>query len=397
MDRGNSELYDLINNGITGGPSIVFHRKAIKGKTRIRKRKMVEKVVGYDANSLYLWALDQPLPVGVFVHRRAENGFKPVVRDQLIKAYAWLDFLNDKQDLSIKHMRNNGLEKKVGPYPVDGWDASTGTVYQFHGCYFHGHQCEVTKNINSPKWKENRADYFKATQNTSSFIKESGHKLVEMWECEFSSFAKANPAVYGYMKEVRPRFYQNHKKEVTEKQILEGIRNETLFGMAEVDISVPDEWPPELQGQFSRSPYEHFSEMSPIFCTTKVPFDAVGPCMQEYIEKQNMSKADRTLLVGGMRAERILLATPLLVWYLEHGLKISKVHQVIEFQSQRCFAVSLTQFLLIGDSEMSQRIRKLREKTLSLPATRVTDLCCWIKPNGQIPGMSRVTKMPENK
>ena len=208
MDRANSELYDLINNGITGGPSIVFHRKAIKGKTRIGKGKLVEKVVGYDANSLYLWALDQPLPVGVFVHRRAENGFKPVVRDQLIKAYAWLDFLNDKQDLSIKHMRNNGLEKKVGPYPFDGWDASTGTVYQFHGCYFHGHQCEVSKNENNPNWKENRADYFKATQNTSSFIKESGHKFVEMWECEFSRFAKSNPAVYGYTKEVRPRFYQ---------------------------------------------------------------------------------------------------------------------------------------------------------------------------------------------
>ena len=113
--------------------------------------------------------------------------------------------------------------------------------------------------------------------------------------------------------EVRPRFYQKHKKEVTEKQILEGIRNETLFGMAEIDISELDEWPPELQGQFAHSPYEHFSEMSPIVCTTKVPFDAIGTCMQEYIEEQNMSQAVRTLLIGDMRAERILLATPLLV------------------------------------------------------------------------------------
>ena len=64
--------------------------------------------------------------------------------------------------------------------------------------------------------------------------------------------------------------------------------------------------------------------MSPIFCSTKVPFDSIGPLMQEYIEKQNMSKADRTLLVGGMRAEQILLATPLLIWYLDHGLRVTK-------------------------------------------------------------------------
>ena len=130
--------------------------------------------------------------------------------------------------------------------------------------------------------------------------------------------------------------------------------------MAEVDISVPDEWSPELQGQFSHSPYEHFSEMSPIFCTTKVPFDAIGPCMQEYIEKQNMSQADRTLLVGGMRAERILLATPLLVWYLEHGLKVTKIHQVLEFQSQRCFdgfADSISSDRRLGDVSKDQKTK----------------------------------------
>ena len=33
----------------------------------------------------------------------------------------------------------------------------------------------------------------------------------------------------------------------------------------------------------------------------------------------------------------MLLATPLLKWYLEHGLEVTKVHQVIEFTPEPCF------------------------------------------------------------
>lgn len=34
---------------------------------------------------------------------------------------------------------------------------------------------------------------------------------------------------------------------------------------------------------------------------------------------------------------QILLATPLLKWYLAHGLRVTKVYQVVEFTPQRCF------------------------------------------------------------
>ena len=45
----------------------------------------------------------------------------------------------------------------------------------------------------------------------------------------------------------------------------------------------------------------------------------------------------RRLLVGGLRAEKILLHTDLLQWYLAHGIILSQVHQVIEFQPTSCF------------------------------------------------------------
>lgn len=38
-----------------------------------------------------------------------------------------------------------------------------------------------------------------------------------------------------------------------------------------------------------------------------------------------------------MKAEKMLLGTPLLKWYLDHGLKVTRIYQVVEFNAQACF------------------------------------------------------------
>jgi len=35
--------------------------------------------------------------------------------------------------------------------------------------------------------------------------------------------------------------------------------------------------------------------------------------------------------------DKILLTTPLLRWYLDHGLKVTNIHKVIEFSPRACF------------------------------------------------------------
>ena len=60
-DKANSDLYNLIKDNNTGGPSIIHFIEA--GKTKIREAekgpaaKLCEKIVGYDTNALYLWAM----------------------------------------------------------------------------------------------------------------------------------------------------------------------------------------------------------------------------------------------------------------------------------------------------------------------------------------------------
>ena len=103
------------------------------------------------------------------------------------------------------------------------------------------------------------------------------------------------------------------------------VRHERLFGCVEVDIRVPD----HLK--------EKFSEMFPIFKNTEISRDDIGDFMKAYAEEHSIMAQPRRSLIGSMKGEKILLATPILKWYLEHGLEVTKVHQVIDFTHDPCF------------------------------------------------------------
>ena len=119
---------------------------------------------------------------------------------------------------------------------------------------------------------------------------------------------------------------------VTEKQVLDGILSGKFFGFVQCDLRVPERWGEGFENFSGITPYEYFKEMPPFFYTSEVPFESFGEHMQRYVEEMSMGKTPRVLLVGGMSAQEILIATPLLRWYLQHGIVVIKNHQVIEYQ-----------------------------------------------------------------
>ncbi|XP_053380961.1 uncharacterized protein LOC128549018 [Mercenaria mercenaria] len=59
--------------------------------------------------------------------------------------------------------------------------------------------------------------------------------------------------------------------------------------------------------------------------------------MRAHVWEYQLSDKPRRLLVGGTKARQILLATPLLKWYLDHGLQVTKIYQVVEYRKKACF------------------------------------------------------------
>ena len=109
-------------------------------------------------------------------------------------------------------------------------------------------------------------------------------------------------------------------------KIIQNVLNDKLFGFFQVDIEVPEHL------------LDKFSEFSPLFILSEVSEDQIPQHMQDYKINTGRKKIkNNKKLLGVMKAEKILLYSPLLKWYLNHGLQVTKIHKYISYTSGRPF------------------------------------------------------------
>ena len=311
FNRTNSDLHELVKDNIVGGPAIIFHRYHEKNVTRIRGgSEPCRSIVCYDANALYLWAIMQDMPTGWYTRRREENKFRPQQTQPYGQmAIQWLTRESDRTGCTIRH-QGNGREKRIGKLPVDGWCAETRTAYQFHGCFWHGcPKCHTDPEETNPKNNKTMAELLADTKKHTTYLRRHV-KVVEMWECDWKRERDPPP---------------RQKWKMTQQQIITAVVDGTLFGMVECDVRVPE----HLQ--------DHFAEMQPIFKNTTVTRDDIGPFMRQYAEEHDIMSTPRRMLVGSFYGIKLLLATPLLRWYLAHGLVVDRVYQFVDYEPNPCF------------------------------------------------------------
>ena len=198
-----------------------------------------------------------------------------------------------------------------------------GTVYQFHGCYYHGcRTCYTEDRDEKVNGRMSHNEKYDKTVEIGNYIRDSGYSLVEMWGCSW----KTKKNGIGVKVQQHKYLYPLEEKfRVTQNEILDSILSGDLFGAALVDIKVPY----ELR--------EYFSEMCPIFKNVNVTESDIGPHMTEYLQSIGEKFKGTRYLIGSLFGDRILLITPLIKWYLEHGLTVSKIYEVIQFKPIRCF------------------------------------------------------------
>ena len=117
-----------------------------------------------------------------------------------------------------------------------------------------------------------------------------------------------------------------HCDPAEKNEIIKNVLNDKLFGFFEVDIEVPEQ------------KRKRFSEFCPLFVISEVPEEQIPQHMKDYKINtgRKMIKNNKKLL-GVMKTEKILLYSPLLKWYLNHGLQVTKIHRYISYISGRPF------------------------------------------------------------
>ena len=155
-------------------------------------------------------------------------------------------------------------------------------------------------------------------------MQDKGYTVEIIREKDWEALVTQRPEIEAYISQHRS--YTHFQKYLNQDQIIEYIQDGRLFGFVECDIEVPD----RLK--------EYFSEMTPIFKNVNVCLDDVGEFMQEYAKD-----VPRRLLIRSYFGKKIGLSTPLLKWYLNHGLVITQICTVVQYIPNAAFNSFMTQ------------------------------------------------------
>ena len=160
-------------------------------------------------------------------------------------------------------------------------------------------------------------------------LRDKGYTVEIIWEKYWQALVTQQPEIKAYLKQHHT--YTHFKKYLNPNQIIQYIQDGHLFGFVECDIEVPD----HLK--------DYFSEMTPIFKNTEVSLKDVCQHMQEYAKEHKIKDIPHPLLIGSYFGKNIGLSTPLLKWYLNHGLVITHIYSVIEYIPNAAFNNFMTQ------------------------------------------------------
>lgn len=97
------------------------------------------------------------------------------------------------------HHAGNGGEKFIPEIQttVDGYEAETNTIYQYHGCYWHGcTTCYPNRTENHFRLAGRQMyEVREKTRRTTNTLRQAGYTVVEIWGCEWSQIKKEDPEI----------------------------------------------------------------------------------------------------------------------------------------------------------------------------------------------------------
>ena len=140
-----------------------------------------------------------------------------------------------------------------------------------------------------------------------------------MRECEWWRLYKTATNVKLHVRENFP-----HRRSLTE-QLLEGIKKRNLFVYVQCDIEVPE---------ILRA---NFSNFHPIFKNILVSSIGIGDLIKTYAEEEGKLSQPGKMLISSFTLQNGALITPLLLFFLQLGLVVTKIHRLVEYTPKNCF------------------------------------------------------------
>ena len=298
------------------------------------------------------------------------RGWRGARVNQSLKALQWLYFQESqipKQGASaerIKHIRNGGEQtvrtaSKI--YFVDGFDPVTRTVYEFHGCLYHGcRKCYPVRDIKHYASPDRTIEeLYQATLTKRMALLLAGFTVIEQWECQWDELIKTDQAVnrflssFDLVKPLEPRdaFYGGRTEAVAlysaagEGEEIRYVDITSLYPWVNKNCQYPIGHPTIITQPVDQSIYSYFGlalvdilpptglyhPVLPVRCNQKLTFPLCRSCVEEEQAKPLLQRTHYCQHNDAERTLRGTWCTPELVKAVEKGYKIIKIHEVWNF------------------------------------------------------------------
>ena len=298
------------------------------------------------------------------------RGWRGANTNQSVKALQWLYFqehLLPKQGASadrIRHVRNSGeqtVRTSTSIYFVDGYDVTTKTVYEFHGCLFHGcpscypvrdikHYCAPDRTLK---------ELYNATEAKRMALLRAGYSVFETWECQWDEQVRTNQTVQRFLAEfdlvapMNPRdaFYGGRTEAISlhakagEGEEIRYCDITSLYPWVNKTCKYPIGHPhiitqpidQDIQSYFGLAlvdilpPPGLFHPVLPVRCGGKLTFPLCASCVKEEQEKPLLQRCHYCTHTDAQRMLRGTWCTPEIIKAIEKGYTLIKIYEVWNF------------------------------------------------------------------
>ena len=193
-------------------------------------------------------------------------------------------------------------------------------MFEAKGCFYHFCPCQELRSSLTEEYIKRGSRRRELDELRRSYVQQKCFTVIERWECDWWRHYKATTNVKLHIRENFP-----YRRSLTEQQLLEGIKKGSLFGYIQCDIEVP------------KNLRKNFANFPPIFKNTLVSKNDNGDLMKTYAEEGGIMSQPRKMLISSLTLQNGTLITPLLLFYLQLGLVVTKIHRFVEYTPTKCF------------------------------------------------------------
>ena len=148
--ESDKDLCEKIRDDMTGGPSIVFTRKAVVDKTYIKNSSNICKsIIGIDASQLHPFSMSQNIPIGLYTRWEFDADMQKVKtrhnRTRNFENMVMSFYQETRPKCKIESFFTPEKQKKTDCFNVDGYCDHCKTVFEAMGCYYHFCSCQEAR------------------------------------------------------------------------------------------------------------------------------------------------------------------------------------------------------------------------------------------------------------